>query len=123
MALASVVLAIVGMVIGIVFMIFGFFKRERNVGQVDNGTLRQDWARTGNIDFQAHSTEREPTSPSWLILRVEEKRIVESLTGQDITHLRWRAATVDEAKEVVVYWNSTKTDRNPERRSVMLKSA
>jgi 2,3-bisphosphoglycerate-independent phosphoglycerate mutase len=42
--------------------------------------------------------------------------------AQDIA-LRWRLATLEEAKEVVVCWNAGKSERNPERRGALLKSA
>jgi hypothetical protein len=69
-----------------------------------SGTLKEDWTRTGNIDF--HAGTLESASPQQLILRVEEKKIVENSMGQAVTQLRWRLATVEEAKEVVACWNA-----------------
>src|SRR5579864_3387821 len=68
------------------------------------GTLKEDWTRTGNIDFQAGALES--ASPQQLVLRVEEKKIMENSMGQEVTQLRWRLATVEEAKEVVACWNA-----------------
>ena len=48
----------------------------------------------------------EMASPQQLMLRVEEKKIIENSMGEDVAQLRWRLATVDEAKEVVVCWNN-----------------
>jgi hypothetical protein len=68
------------------------------------GALKQDWTRTGNIDF--HASSLESSSPQPLRLRVEEKRVMESAAGQDIIELRWRLATLGEGKELLVCWNS-----------------
>ena len=69
-----------------------------------SGMLKQDWARTRQIDF--HLPAPESTSPQQLILRVEERKIVENSMGQEVAQLRWRLATVEEAKEVVACWNA-----------------
>src|ERR1700733_5344829 len=67
------------------------------------GVLKHDWERTGKIDF--HVVAPESNAPQRLILRVEEKKIVENSMGEDVVQLRWRLATVDEAKELVLCWN------------------
>jgi hypothetical protein len=36
---------------------------------------------------------------------VEEKKITENAMGQEVAQLRWRLATVEEAREVVACWN------------------
>lgn len=123
MEIAATVLLMIGIVVGIGFMIIGYRKRKLNsalFGDID-GTLKQDWTRTGNIDF--HVAEFESAYPQCLVLRVEEQKVTENSMGQDIVQLRWRLATLDEAKDVVVYWNSGKPDRTPERRGALLKSA
>lgn len=84
----------------------GFHKKEQKpaaFGHVD-GVLKQDWTRTGNIDF--HAPALESAAPQPLTLRVEEKKITENAMGQDVVELRWRLATLEEAKEVVVCWNA-----------------
>lgn len=100
------ILAIIGIVVGGSIMAFGFRKKEQKpaaLGHID-GVVKQDWARTGNIDF--HAVALESASPQPLTLRVEEKKITENAMGQDIIELRWRLATLEEAKEVVVCWNA-----------------
>jgi hypothetical protein len=122
MEFAWSVVPIVGVVIG-GLMIFGFRKKEQKstlFGDID-GVLKQDWTRTNNIDF--HAAALESTSPQLLVLRVEEKKITENAMGQDIVQLRWRLATLEEAKEVVVCWNANNSERNRERRGALLKSA
>lgn len=89
-------------------MAFGFGKGEKKpaaFGQID-GILKQDWTRTGNIDF--HAAALESSSPQPLTLRVEEKRVTENAMGQDVVELRWRLATLDEAKELVICWNASR---------------
>jgi hypothetical protein len=99
-------IAVAGVIAGGLMMAFGFRKTERKpaaFGEID-GVLKQDWVRTGNIDF--HAAALESASPQPLTLRVEEKRVTENAMGQDIVELRWRLATLEEAKELVVCWNS-----------------
>jgi hypothetical protein len=76
-----------------------------------SGTLKQDWSRTGKIDF--HVAAFQSTSPQQLILRVEEKKLVENSMGEDVVQLRWRLATLAEAKEVVVLWNTRAFQNHP----------
>jgi hypothetical protein len=99
-------IAVAGVIGGGLIMAFGFRKSDqkpRAFGQIE-GVLKQDWARTGNIDF--HAAALESASPQPLTLRVEEKRITENAMGQDVVELRWRLATLEEAKELVVCWNA-----------------
>jgi hypothetical protein len=103
----SVVAAVAG-IIGVGIIVYGVRTRDNNAStnpfhQV-GGALKQDWARTGRIDFYVEAPQS--TSPQTLILRVEEKKIIENAMGEDIIQLRWRLATVDEAKEVVTCWNA-----------------
>jgi len=103
-------------------MIFAFLKRSRKftVFSDIDGVVKQEWMRTGNIDF--HIAELE-MMPQLLALRVEEKKVMENAMGQDIVQLRWRLATLEEAKEIVVFWNASKSERNQDFRGVLLKSA
>jgi hypothetical protein len=121
--LAAIVVPVIGIAVGVLVMIASFREnRRRSAVFADmNGTLKQDWTRTGRIDFYVQ--EIESTIPQWLVLRVEEHKITENAMGQDMVQLRWRLATLDEAKELVIYWNGTRTDRSPERRGILLKSA
>ena len=87
-------------------MALGFSRREQTPGSMSSvdGTQKQDWTRTGHIDF--HVSQLESVSPQTMTLRVEEKKITENAMGQDVTELRWRLATLEEAKEVVACWNA-----------------
>jgi hypothetical protein len=102
-------IAAIGVIAGGLTMAFGFRKTDQKpatFAQI-NGVLKQEWTRTGNIDF--HAAALESPSPQPLTLRVEEKRVTENAMGQDVVELRWRLATLEEAKELVVCWNSRQT--------------
>jgi hypothetical protein len=101
---AVIAIAIAAAMIG--YGIYTFRKKDEPDPLYGNvaGTLKEDWTRTGNIDF--HLVTLESNSPQQLILRVEEKKIMENAMGQDVTQLRWRLATIEEAKEVVACWNA-----------------
>jgi hypothetical protein len=121
MEFAWSVVAIVGVVVGSVIMSFDFRRREqKSFGDID-GVLKEDWSRTGKIDF--HAAVLESSAPQLLFLRVEEKKITENAMGQNIVQLRWRLATLEEAKEVVVFWNVGNSEQNPDRRAALLKIA
>src|SRR5437016_13975139 len=96
-----VVLAIAVAAAMIGYGIYTFRKKDEPDPLYGNvaGTLKEDWTRTRNIDF--HLVTLESNSPQELILRVEEKKIMENAMGQEVTQLRWRLATIQEAKEVV----------------------
>jgi hypothetical protein len=109
-------LAVVGAIAGVLIMVFGFRRKEKGPVVIDkiDGILKQDWTRTGNIDF--HASEASGDTPQFLILRLEERKIIETAMGQDVVQLRWRLATVEEAKEVVVCWNRAKAADGEARR-------
>jgi hypothetical protein len=96
--------------IGVLTMTFGFRKKQQTAGSISDvdGLLKQDWTRTGYVDFLV--SELESASPQTLTLRVQEKKITENAKGQDVTELRWRFATLEEAREVVACWNARKLD-------------
>jgi hypothetical protein len=103
------IVAVVGIAVAAAVIGYGIYT-FRKKDELDplfggvSGTLKEDWTRTGNIDF--HAGALESTSPQQLILRVEERKIMENSMGQEVTQLRWRLATVEEAKEVVACWNA-----------------
>jgi hypothetical protein len=101
----------IGALVGGPMMMLGVRNASQKPVALDQtaGALKQDWTRTGNIDF--HASSLESSLPQPLRLRVEEKRVIESAAGQDIVELRWRLATLEEGKELVVCWNA----RRPER--------
>ena len=105
----AAIVALIGIIAGALIMMFGFRKKDEKpaaFGHVD-GLMKQDWTRTGNIDF--HAAALESVYPQPLTLRVEERKVTENAMGQDVVELRWRLATLEEAKEVVVCWNARQT--------------
>jgi hypothetical protein len=98
--------AVVAVIAAILLVVFSLRKKERKPGSISHieGVLKHDWTRTGNIDF--HVAKPDQTSSQQFILTVEEKKLTETAMGQDVVELRWRLATLDEAKEVVACWNA-----------------
>jgi hypothetical protein len=104
------VIVAIGALVGGPIIMFGYRRGDQNLlafGQI-HGVLKQDWTRTGNIEFQAVELD-ERSSPQPLRLLVEERRVTESAVGQNIAELRWRLATLEEGKQLVVYWNARQT--------------
>jgi hypothetical protein len=66
------------------------------------GVVKRDWVPTGRIDFATNlSGNDDPDQPSEFRLLVEERRIIESIAGNENLEIQWRAATLKEAKAVV----------------------
>ena len=71
------------------------------------GVVKHDWVATGRIDFATHlnGDEAEADQPSEFKLLVEERRIVESIAGNENLEIQWRLATLKEAKAVVTQYH------------------
>jgi hypothetical protein len=78
------------------------------------GVVKRDWVATGRIDFATHITANpgEYDQPSELKLLVEERRIVESLAGNENLEVQWRLATLREAKTVVTQYHRYLSDNS-----------
>src|SRR5260370_31330188 len=90
------IIAVIGVIAGGLLMVFGFRKTQQQptaFAQID-GVMKQDWTRTGNIDF--HAAALESTSPQPLTLHVQEKRITEKARGHAGDELQWRLATLEQ---------------------------
>jgi len=61
-----------------------------------------NWQPTGKIDFHCPETPRDDKVPAAFFLRVEEHRIVESISGVEHVEIRWRDAALADAKLVVI---------------------
>src|SRR5262249_6449078 len=88
---------------------FPVFRRHAHIP--NQLVIKRDWVATGRIDF-ATSTISEVTSnpddhdqPAEFKLLVEERRIVESLAGNENLEVQWRLATLREAKAVVKHYH------------------
>jgi hypothetical protein len=99
------VIVAIGVWTGGLVMIFGLRKGGKKPahGRLI-GALKQDWTPTGNVDFRALTLE-SPSSPPFR-LWVEENKIMETAVGQRVVELRWRLATIEEGKELVICWNA-----------------
>jgi hypothetical protein len=71
------------------------------------GVVKRDWVTTGRIDFATHlnGDVGDYDHPSEFKLLVEERRIVETITGNENLEIQWRLATLNEAKAVVAQYH------------------
>src|SRR4029453_14100565 len=70
------------------------------------GVVKRDWVPTGRIDFATNlSGSNDPNQPSEFRLLVEERRIIESIAGNENLEIQWRAATLKEAKTIVTQYH------------------
>jgi hypothetical protein len=76
----------------------------------EKGVVKHDWWPTGRIDFTTRlfsvaANARDRDQPSEFKLLIEERRIVESITGNENLEIRWRLAKLSEAKAVVTQYH------------------
>jgi hypothetical protein len=70
------------------------------------GVVKRDWIPTGRIDFATKlNGNDDPNQPSEFRLLVEERRIIESMAGNEHLEIQWRLATLSEAKAVVTQYH------------------
>ena len=71
------------------------------------GVVKYDWVPTGRIDFATHlnGNAEDADQPNDFKLLVEERRIVESIAGNENLEIQWRLATLKEAKAVVTHYH------------------
>src|SRR5499433_1728964 len=73
------------------------------------GVVKHDWLPTGRIDFTARFQDvgdQSKDKPGEFKLLVEERRIVESIAGNENLEIQWRLATLSEAKAVVTHYHN-----------------
>ena len=66
--------------------------------------VKHDWLATGRIDFATRlnaGIDQNKDQQDEFKLLVEERRIVESIAGNENLEIQWRLATLSEAKAVV----------------------
>ena len=77
------------------------------------GVVKRDWVPTGRIDFATKlESNADPDQPSEFRLLVEERRIIESVAGNENLEIQWRAATLKEAKTVVTQYHTYLKDNS-----------
>jgi hypothetical protein len=70
------------------------------------GVVKRDWVPTGRIDFGTKlDSNAEPDKPNEFKLLVEERRIIESVAGNENLEIQWRPATLKEAKFVTTHYH------------------
>ena len=75
-------------------------KSKRGPYTTSSTADNKGWVLTGRIDFV------DPHSNGELVLQVEETQIVNSPGGVEHREIRWRRATLDEAKMVLVSYHA-----------------
>jgi hypothetical protein len=72
----------------------------------NEGVVKRDWVPTGRIDFATKlNGNDDPSQPSEFKLLVEERRIIESVAGNEHLEIQWRLATLQETKAVVTRYH------------------
>lgn len=77
------------------------------------GVVKHDWLSTGRIDFATRldaATEQNKELQDEFKLLVEERRVVESIAGNENLEIQWRLATLSEAKAVVTQYHKYLAD-------------
>jgi len=80
-----------------VLVVYNLYKSKPNDAIQEQ---KDRWTPTGRIDFT------DPRSNGDFILQVEDTRIVDSIGGVEHREIRWRKATRDEAKTVVIAYHA-----------------
>jgi len=86
---------------GVLIVVIGLLillrpKSKRKANTTGSNADSKEWVLTGRIDFV------DPHSAGELVLQVEETRIVNRPSGVEHREIRWRRATLDEGKMVLV---------------------
>ena len=93
---AAVVLMVLVVLVGV--LASNKFYKSKAYEPVEH---KQDgWTPTGRVDFI------DPQSTGNLVLQAEDTQIVDSIGGVEHREIRWRKATLDEAKTVVVAYHA-----------------
>jgi len=74
----------------------------------NQGVVKHDWLPTGRIDFATRFDDvdvQNKDRPREFRLLVEERRIVESIAGNENLEIQWRLATLSEAKVVITQYH------------------
>src|SRR6476469_99438 len=89
------VLLVPSLLIAAFMLLFRSRTREKRVATVANVKVRRDWKPTGNINFVV---PEDAADQDKFILEVEENREIELLGGGSSLEIRFRLATLEEAK-------------------------
>ncbi len=90
-----------GVLVVVIAALATYYFYKPNLNPHDpNQNQQGGWTPTGRIDFT------DPHSIGNFILQVEETSIDESVGGVEHRAIRWRKATLDEAKKVIVAYHA-----------------
>jgi hypothetical protein len=91
--------ATVLVVLVVAMVAYSFYKpKPKSDDSIPN---QQDgWSPTGRIDFMDRQSSGD------FVLQVEDTRIADSTSGVEHREIRWRKATLDEAKRVIVAYHA-----------------
>ncbi len=88
---------------------------KRHEKMTQHGVVKHDWQPTGRIDFatrlDANTAQNKDQQDEFKLL-VEERRVVESLAGNENLEIQWRLATLNEAKGVVTQYHKYLTENS-----------
>jgi hypothetical protein len=93
--------AVLVVVIGLLMLLKEKPKRQSNA--IGSAADNREWVLTSRIDFV------DPQSAGEHVLHVEETRIVKSPGGVEHREIRWRRATLDEVKIVLVSYHAQRS--------------
>jgi hypothetical protein len=97
-------LAAAGVFIAVLGLLLAYNARRTRIRETI--PAQQDgWAATGRIDFTG-PTDADPDSIGNFLLQAEDTRVVKSVGGVDHREIRWRKATLNEAKKVVLAYHA-----------------
>jgi hypothetical protein len=86
------------LVVLIIVMFFRARTRNKRAAAKSHGNVKRDWQPTGNINFIVPD---DVIDQDKFVLEVEENRVIELLGGGTTLEIRFRLATLDEAKRIV----------------------
>jgi hypothetical protein len=96
----------IGLAVVLVIAVIGYWLSRRSAAGLmvggEHGRVVHDWMPTGRIDFAGPSMdEGAAETPASFYLQAEDIRLLISLSGIERKEIRWRKATLNEAKRVV----------------------
>jgi hypothetical protein len=79
-------------------------RRRSQKPKREAGEVISDWRPTGKIDFSQTGAD----DAALFFLQTEEYRVLQSLSGTKHVEVRWRPATLEDAKRITS-WNNSRT--------------
>ena len=80
-------------------VVYLLWRKEEKLKEIVAAT--SEWRTTDKIDFHCAETPKDDKEPGSFVLQVEDYRTVETISGVQRVEIRWRNATLAEAKSVV----------------------